>query len=126
MSGKNMKYEKSKCQLEIMEKEFKAELIPRLEATAGGKESLLFCTSELNQFRQVRPPAESDRLFETAKAIVNLRTELVVTSEGTNLATAFMDSCKEYNDIKNEHRRGPVKLAASLLKAVKEDGWPKE
>lgn len=120
-----MKYEKNKRQLEILEKEFTAELVPRLEATAGGKESLLFCTSELNQFRQVRPPAENDRLFETAKTIVNLRTTLVISSEGADLATAFIDSCKEYNDIKNEHRRGPVKLATSLLKTIKESGRPK-
>jgi hypothetical protein len=125
MSEKNMKSEKSIRQLEILEKEFEAELIPRLEATAGDKGSLLFCTSELNQFRQVRPPLESDRLFETAKTIVNLRTALVMTSKGTDLATAFIDSCKEYNDIKNEHRRGPVKLAASLLKTAKESGRPR-
>jgi hypothetical protein len=120
MSEKNMKYEKSKCQLELLEKEFKAELIPRLEAATGDRASLLFCTSELNQFRQVRPPVESDRLYETAKTIVNLRTALVMTPEGTDLVTAFIDSCKEYNDINNEHRRGPVKLASSLLKTIKE------
>ena len=52
MSEKKMEYEKSKRELEILEKEFQVELLPRLNAAAGGKDSLLFCTSELNQFQQ--------------------------------------------------------------------------
>lgn len=117
-----MKYEKNRQELEILEKDFKAELLPRLKLAADGKESLLFCISELNQFRQVRPSAESDQLFQTAMRIIVLREILVMPADQSHdLATAFTDCCKEYNNIENDHRRGAVKLAASLLKIAADE-----
>lgn len=116
------KYEKSRHELEILEKDFKAVLLPRLKLAADGKESLLFCISELNRFRQVRPSPESDQLFQTAMRIKALRETLIIPADqGHDLATAFTDCCKEYNNIENDHRRGAVKLAASLLKMAADE-----
>lgn len=58
-----MKHDKSKYELEGLERDFRRKLLPRLKAAAEGKQSLLFCISQLNQFQEVCPPAESDQLF---------------------------------------------------------------
>jgi len=116
-----MKYEKGKNQLKALEQEFRDDLMPRLKMAAEGKNTLLFCTSELNQFPEVRPPAESDRLFETAKKIIKIRDDLVTPSDaGSRLAGCYLDCCEEYNDTKNHNRRGPLKLAAYLLQVYGE------
>lgn len=114
-----MKYEKVKTQLKALEQSFRDELMPRLKNAAKGKDSLLFCTSGLNQFPQVRPPAESDQLFESAKKIIKMRNDLVMPPDaGCQLASRYLDCCEEYNDIKNHNRRGPLKLAAYLLQVT--------
>lgn len=111
-----MNPEKKKYELEGLENDFERKFAPRLRAAAEGKDSLLFCVSELNRFREVRPPSENDDLFNAPKRIEPLKNELVLSDQQCSLAARYIDSCEEYNDIKNEHRRGSKKLADAILK----------
>jgi hypothetical protein len=111
-----VKLDKNKNGLDSLKRDFRRELLPRLRAAIEGKESLLFCVSELNYFQEVNPPAESDRLFESAMRIESLRAQLTLSSDQEpSLTAAFIDCCKEYNNVSNHHRRSAEKLAASLL-----------
>lgn len=59
-------------------------------------------------------PAESDELHELVTRCSGIRSKLGLPVAHT-IPQLFLDACAENGNVKNQHRRGPRKLATWLL-----------
>jgi hypothetical protein len=105
-------------ELEAEERRLKERLLQILPESAESG-SNPFTSSEFNpsnlRAHQFHQDAES--LLSSAQECVRLREAIGLDSAGI-VGALFLEACEE-NGSKNEQRRGPRKLAAALLQAVK-------
>ena len=115
---KTSRAEKLGIELEAEERRLKEKLLQILPESAESG-SNPFTSSEFNpsnlRVQQFHQDAES--LLSSARECVRLRDAIGLDSGGT-VAALFLAACEE-NGSKNEQRRGPRKLAAALLQAVR-------
>lgn len=95
------------------------EVLPRV---ASGDSSLLFTNSKYNphKFPAHRLDEEAEAFLELALACIALRDHLGLPVDGT-VAQSFLSACEEAGS-SYEHRRGPRKLAESLLEVLRREG----
>jgi len=102
-------------QLESTERQFRDRLLALLpEAAKTG--SPVFTNTTFNP-HNVRPHlfrADADELLEDARACLRLREQLDLPALGS-VGDLFIEACRESADLDNPHRRGPRRLAQSLL-----------
>jgi hypothetical protein len=111
-----------KLELELVAEENKLrQHLLRVLPDAAESGSNLFTNSEFNPSNlpahQFRSDAES--LLNGARACVRLR-ELVGSQAEGSVGAMFLEACKE-NASSDPQRRGPRKLASSVLQALRHD-----
>jgi hypothetical protein len=114
---KASRIEKLELELVAEERRLRDKLLQILPGAADSG-SNPFMNSEFNpsnvwlhQFHQ-----NAEELLQTAQRCVELRNEVGLQSAGS-VGALFLAACEE-NGGKSEQRRGPRKLAASLLEAI--------
>ena len=108
--------EKQLRQIQVLEAEFRRELVPHLRACAAGRGTLLFLVSSLRP--ESWPPSVrsriADDLFETALEILAQRAQFGLDGD-LCLAASFRDACRRHVDLDDHHRPGPRQQAQQLL-----------
>ncbi len=108
--------EKQLRQIEVLEADFRRELVSHLRACAAGRGTLLFLVSSLRP--ESWPPSVSsgvaDALFETASEILAQRAQAGLDGEPC-LAASYCDACRRHVDLDDHHRPGPRQQAQQLL-----------
>jgi hypothetical protein len=119
---KRSRLAKSEERLASSEGLLRASLLEVLPRVAGGDFSLLFTNSKYNphEFPAHRIDEEAEAFLELALACMALRDHLDLPVVGT-VAQSFLGACEEAGS-SNEHRRGPRKLAESLLEVLRREG----
>ena len=114
--------EKLVRQIDVLEAQFRRELVPHLQACAAGRGTLLFLVSSLRP--ESWPPSVrssvADELLETASEILAQRARLGL-EVATCLAASFRDACRRHVDLDDHHRPGPRQQAQQLLLQIGED-----
>ena len=114
---KTSRIENLELELAAEESQLRQQLL-RVLPDAAKSGSNVFTNSQFNPSNLpahlFRPDAES--LLECARECVRLRKLIGVDAEGS-VGALFLAVCEE-NASTNEHRRGPRKLAASLLHSL--------
>jgi hypothetical protein len=117
---KRSRAEKLDLELAAEEEKLRRHLL-RVLPDAAESGSSIFTNSEFNPSSLpahfFRPDAES--LLNSARECVRLRDVVGLAAEGS-IGAMFLDACQEHAS-KNSQRRGPRKLASSLLQALTHD-----
>lgn len=81
--------------------------------------TLIFFNSQNvpEEYRHCGLSKESEELFELSNQCIALRSQLGLSAE-PSLARLFINACDESANMKNQHRRGPRKLATWLLAEI--------
>ena len=113
--------EKQACRLDVLEAQFRRDLVPHLRACAAGHGTLLFLVSSLcpECWPRSRRNDVADSLFATASEILVQRAQLE-SDESTCLAGLFRDACRRHVDLEDHHRPGPRQQAQQLLLQIGE------
>ena len=114
---KTSRVEKLELELEAEESQLRERLLRVLpEAAVSG--SNVFTNSEFNPSNW--PPhlfrSDAESLLQSARACMGLRNAIGLDPAGS-VGHLFLSACEE-NGSRSEQRRGPRKLAASLLQAI--------
>ena len=120
MTSQTSRIDKLELELEAAERQLRKQLLRILpEAAVGGSNP--FTNSEFNP--SFLPPhlfrSDAEDLLEAARECIRLREEIGFDAAGS-IGSLFLAACEE-NGSRNEHRRGPRKLAESLLRALSHD-----
>lgn len=101
-------------QLAAAEEAFRCQLLSVLPRVESSGESLFFNSRHMpSHFQAHWLPRESEPLFELASECLDLREQLSLPTPGS-LAAEFVSACAEAAS-NDPHRRGPRKLASTLL-----------
>ena len=117
---KTSRIDKLELELEAAERQLREQLLRILpEVAASG--SNLFTNSKFNPFGLPSHLFRSDAegLLQSARECIRLHEEIGLSAGGST-SSLFLAACEE-NGSCNEHRRGPRKLAESLLRALSYD-----
>lgn len=106
-------------QLDSLEAELKARLVPHLKHAAAGENDWVFCVVGFNTFKMFRD--STDRLTEELVAlggqILVLKKKLGESSSGS-LAERLCWYCREWSETENHHRGDAQSLAKQFLQEI--------
>ena len=78
-----------------------------------------FTNSQYNPHNLLHLDESVERCVRLAQDSVRLRSELYIVEPG--IGAAYLEKCAELADLDNPHRRGPRRLAASLMERLNDD-----
>lgn len=110
-------------QLDRMEDELRARLIPHLEKAAGGANDLVFCVPDFNPFEvlESRTDQETEELVLLGRRILSMRQKLGEPTDGVP-AERICWYCRKWGDLSDQHRSSAPELAQSFLKELRSAG----
>lgn len=108
-------------QLDRLEEELRARIVPHLENAASGKNDLVFCTSDFNPYPELktRTDKETDDLIQLGRQVLSLQEKLGEPSEGS-IAERLCWYCRKWSDSKDRHRNSVQALAHAFLQEISE------
>jgi len=116
---KSKQEKKLNKQLASTEAELKEKLLNVLpSATETGAD--LFSNSQFNPHK-LNPAhllPEAEKFLTLAKESISLRNQLGLQVKGS-VGDLYLNACAELADLKNQHRRGPRRLASWMLEEIK-------
>jgi hypothetical protein len=107
--------------LDSLECELEEGLVPHLRDAANGKNDLIFCVSQFNQFRELknRTDKKTEKFIEIGSQIISLRDKLGEPSTGT-IAERICWYCRAWSDKDNHNRKSAISLAQLFLTELEE------
>ena len=110
--------------LDRLEAELREMLIPALREVAGGRNTLFFITKHNNPWPALRGGSpQGTEIFERAGEILSLARRLGVDTSAL-LASKVVAAFEGANDLDNENRLGPIRLAQQLLAEITSSSVP--
>lgn len=109
------------AQLDRLEEELRARIVPHLQNAASGKNDLVFCTSDFNPYPELKskPDKETDDLIQLGRQVLSLQEKLAEPSEGS-IAERLCWYCRKWGDNKDRHRNSVQGLAQAFLQEISE------
>ena len=106
-------------QLDALEFELEASLIPHLEQAADGRNDLVFCVQSFNPFPELasRTDEKTETLVTIGSHILTLKNKLGEPSDGS-LAERICWYCREWGNLENEKRKSAQGLAIQFLQEI--------
>lgn len=106
-------------QLERMEDELRAQLVPHLEQAANGNNDLVFCVADFNLLPEMKSntDSKSEELIKLGRQILALREKLGEPSEGV-IAERICWYCRKWSDARGSYRKAAQQLAKEFLTEV--------
>jgi hypothetical protein len=107
-------------QLDRMEDELRARLLPQLERAANGDNELVFCVSDFNPFPELssRTHPETEELVLLGRRILSMREKLGEPLDGTP-AERICWYCRKWGEVSDNHRQSASGLAQSFLEELR-------
>ena len=110
------------AQLDMLESELREKIIPHLEKAAEGKNDLVFCVKEFNNFSDLKDKTDkyTETLVRIGAKILVLKKKLGVPAEGS-IAERICWYCREWGNLTNTHRKSAQGLAIQFLDEIKNE-----
>lgn len=108
-------------QLDRLEEELRARIVPHLENAANGKNDLVFCTSDFNPYPELKTRTDKGMgdLIQLGRQVLSLQEKLGESSEGS-IAERLCWYCRKWGDANDRHRDSVQVLAQSFLQEISE------
>lgn len=106
-------------QLDSLEDELGARIVPHLENAVNGRNDLIFCTTDFNPFPELKSKTdkETDELIQLGRQILALREKLGEPSAGC-IAERICWYCRQWGDTHDSHRKSVQALAQAFLQEI--------